>query len=306
MSDHFEDYRINKPDYLDGLADFQNRPLRPGMDYVPTILPTWSRFCGDEGGAEGMAMGWHVIIAGNPGHGKSLFAINLGAQATTQGVAVGYVSLEMSHKQLAIRNLAIRTGADIRKLERGRHFDYDETNVAIEKIQEHEDDAPFQVNDQRFYDVAEILGLMNWWRSLGVSLFIIDYMQLLGSPGVTGPEEVAHVSRSVSNFAKEHRVLTVGLSQFNRETSKNYHDSPTIQGLHGGAAMENEADQIVMLDHSRYEVEKGKGAMTWAIVGKNRHGDKGSIPVWLSYRNLQIREAMADEVGNWPGNQRDL
>lgn len=300
MSEFYEDHRINQSEYLDGLADHQNQPLISGKDYVPTFLPRWNRYCGDDGGGEGMAMGWHVIIGGNPGHGKSLYAINLGAHAVAHDVAVGYVSLEMSHKQLAIRHLAIRSGTRVRMLERGRHFDYDATQYAVEQVTER-GDAPFAVNDQRFHDVHEILGLMDRWRSLGFSLFIIDYMQLMGSPGMSGPEEVAQVSRSISNFAKEHRVVTVGLSQFNRETSKNYHDSPTIQGLHGGASMENEADQIILLDHSRYEAEPNEGAMTWAIVGKNRHGDKGSIPIYLSYRNLQIREADKLEVSRWPG-----
>ena len=196
MSEYFEDHRINKPDYLEGLADHQNKPLVSGRDYAPTFLETWNRYCGDDGGGEGLAMGWHVIVAGNPGHGKSLFAISLGAHAVAHDVAVGYVSLEMSHKQLAIRNLAIRTGTRVSKLERGRRFDYEATETAVEKITSF-DDAPFCVNDQRFHDVSEIIGFMNWWRSLGVSLFILDYMQLMGSPGMTGPEEVAQGSRSI-------------------------------------------------------------------------------------------------------------
>ena len=66
--------------------------------------------------------------------------------------------------------------------------------------------------------------------------------------------------------------------------------------------MESDTDQVILLDHSRYSrAEDGAGAMTWAILGKNRHGDKGSIPLWLSYRNLQIRQALPDEVHLWPG-----
>ena len=144
------------------------------------------------------------------------------------------------------------------------------------------------------------------WKSRGVSLFIIDYMQLMGSPNSrTGPDEVALVSRSIRGFAREHRVVTVGLSQFNREASKNYQDSPTVQGLHGGMSMEADSDLVIMLDHSRYQRSAdGKGAMTWLIVGKNRHGPTGSIPTWMSYRTLRIRQADPDEVDQWPGARR--
>ena len=305
MSDDFyESFDVNRKPYLDLLLENQAKELRPGFDYAPTFLPQLNAMCRDDGGGAGLAMGWHATLAGNPGHGKSVFAVNLGAHAGGHGVAVGYVSLEMTHKQLAIRNLAIRTGTRVRLLERGNSYDRAKAEEAAEKMLGYGDE-PFAVNDQAFHDVADVLAIMADWKTHGVTMFIVDYMQLMGSAGKSGVEEVALISRSIRSFAKEHRVITVGLSQFNRETSRNYESPPTVQGLHGGMPLEADSDLVLMLDHSRYQRSAdGKGAMTWLIVGKNRHGPTGSIPIWMSYQTLQIRQADPDEVDQWPGDRR--
>ncbi len=304
MSEFYESFDVNRKPYLDLLLAHQAKELRPGFDYAPTFLPQWNVMSRDDGGGDGIAMGWHITLAGNPGHGKSILAINLGAHAAAHGVAVGYVSLEMTHKQLAIRNLAIRTGTHVPFLERGASYDPSKAEAAVEKMLSYADE-PFAVNDQAFHDVADVLAVMGEWKSMGCSLFIIDYMQLMGSAGKTGPEEVALISRSIRGFAREHRVITVGLSQFNRETSKNYQESPTVQGLHGGMPLESDSDQVLMFDHSRYQRSPdGKGAMTYLILGKNRHGPTGSLPIWMSYQTLQIRQADPDELHEWPSGRK--
>ena len=303
MSD-YESVNVNRQPYLDRLLEDQQRVIRPGFDYVPTFLPQLNAMCRDDGAGEGIGVGWHVTVGANPGHGKSVFAINLASHAGAHGVAVGYVSLEMSHKQLAVRNLAIRTGTKIQYLERGKSYQQEKAAEAVAQMLG-SGDEPFAVNDEPFYDVADVLGVMQEWKDQGVKLFIVDYMQLMGSAGVSGAEEVALISRSIRGFAKEHRVVTIGLSQFNRETSKEYEHSPRVQGLHGGMSLEADSDLVLMLDHSRYSRSgDGNGAMTWLVVGKNRHGPTGSIPIWMSYLTLQIRQALPDDVDVWPGGRR--
>ena len=36
----------------------------------------------------------------------------------------------------------------------------------------------------------------------------------------------------------------------------------------------------------------------------DRHGPEPDIPVWIDYRNLQVREALPDEESMWPGVQK--
>ena len=55
------------------------------VDAVPTPLPGWNNHCRDEGGGVGIARGWHVVVAGNTGLGKSLLSLNLAAGAIKHG-----------------------------------------------------------------------------------------------------------------------------------------------------------------------------------------------------------------------------
>lgn len=110
------------PPYVDALgyelAALNKAKLEWTSDMVlPTPYSAWNGVCGDEGGLTGLARGWHVMVAGNTGMGKSLVAINLAAYAVKNGEKVGIISLEMSKPQLMTRYLAIHTGLPIRKLE---------------------------------------------------------------------------------------------------------------------------------------------------------------------------------------------
>ena len=77
------------------------------VEAIPTPFPMWNQQCRDEGGGVGLALGWHVVIAGSTGHGKSLLAIGMAAKAIMDGETVAFMSLEMSTPQLASRLYAI-------------------------------------------------------------------------------------------------------------------------------------------------------------------------------------------------------
>jgi replicative DNA helicase len=127
----------------------------------------------------------------------------------------------------------------------------------------------------------------------GCRFMIVDYLQLArtasrSSDLLLAIEEVSHTVRDV---AGELGVVSVGLSQFNRSTSANYEDPPTPQGLMGGSPLENDSDQVVLLDHSKYERDHvNNGATTRLLLSKNRHGGTAIIDVRWSYRDLSITE----------------
>ena len=101
-------------------------------------------------------------------------------------------------------------------------------------------------------------------------------------------------------IAKKSLVITIGLSQFNRTTSANYAERPTIQGMMGASSVENDSDCVLLLDHTRYKRTDSE-ARTWALLGKNRHGSTGEIPILWDYRTLRVREALPHEEGDWSG-----
>lgn len=276
---------------------------RKPVDAVPTPLEGFNEVCRDAGGGVGLARGWHVTVAATTGSGKSLLALNLAAEAIRHGETVGFVSLEMSKRQVRTRLYAILTETPVRGLERGDFSSHvqEEVGRGLARIRE-KTGGTFRVNDGVVFELEKVLGLMRYWAERrGVRFFVVDYLQLLAARDAeTLYQEVSNISAAVREFAQRMEVVTVGLSQLNRAASSNYQDSPRAQSLIGSSSLENDSDLVLLLDHSRYRKD-GKTAKTWAILGKNRHGGQAEIPVEWDYRTLTIREALPDEVGEWPG-----
>ena len=85
----------------DDIFDELDQSKRQPVDAVETPFPTWNRMCRDEGGGQGLAKGWNVIVAADTGGGKSVLGLNMASHAFKTGAKVCYVSLEMSDTQLS-------------------------------------------------------------------------------------------------------------------------------------------------------------------------------------------------------------
>ena len=275
------------------------KELKQPVDAIATPLESWNRQCRDAGGGIGLALGWHVIVAGSTGHGKSLLALNLAAKAIEAGERVAFISLEMSTAQLASRLYAILTDTDVRRLERG---DTPDPEVERRLCEIHGSaGGRFLTNETPIFDIRKIQAQLRYWaEEKGARLFFIDYLQLATSRASESLyQEVSDISSRIREFAMRVNVVTVGLSQMNRQTSGDHFNAPTAQGLIGSSCLENDADQVLLLDHSRYE-RGDRSAKTWALLAKNRHGGQGEIPIEWDYRTLRVREALPDEESDWP------
>jgi replicative DNA helicase len=279
----------------------QQRPV----DAVPTPLPKWNNVCGDMGGRHGLARGWHITVGANTGHGKTLLGINMSAHAIQHGEKIGYINLEMSLEQMASRLYAIITGVPVRYLEPGKYFEIKETETARMRIQEvvGQTEGRFYTNGRPIYNVDQITGFMRYLLDeKGCRYFIIDYVQRVQSNYEDLFARITDVSLKVSDFCKAFNVITIALSQFNRETSKDFKSKPTSQGLMGGSPLENDSNQVVLLDHSRSKRIERPDPMTgytvvhketFLLIDKNRHGQQGEIPVIWDFGTLRINELTA-------------
>lgn len=280
------------------LAEQRKKALEP-VDAVPTPFPAWNAACRDEGGGEGLAKGWHVVVGGKSGSGKSIMALNLAAAALRAGRQVCYLSLEMSQTQLVTRLVAIVTGYRIRSLERGRtydpqiaetaHNDYDTITGQL--------GGSLVVNRRPLQSLTDIGMVFNKMAKDFFDVFILDYMQLAWTGSAKSLlENITEVSHTVRGLAHDLNVVSIALSQYNRATSANREDRPTPEGLMGGSPLENDADQVVLLDHTSYERQGQQGATGNLILGKNRHGPLLEIPIAYDYETLRITETTASSV----------
>jgi replicative DNA helicase len=289
---------IFSPEYLSEFRFRQTLPIKA----VPTFLPTLNGICGDDGGRVGLAKGWFVVVAGNPGFGKSLLALLLARDSLRAGHKTAFVSLEMAHGQLAARFFSIASGIPVHALEKGG-FNESAYERFKERIAELFPDGGLLTNRHLLFSLDDIMAEMAFMADKGVTVFFVDYLQLIavGDEDQLSKQVTAAVT-TLRRFAAERGVLVVALSQFNRSTSANYEQTPHIQGTHGGMIIEACADVGLLLDHSRYRKDEDAPhlARTFLVVDKNRHGARAVVPIEWDYKHLSCREGMPDEEREWP------
>jgi len=274
------------------LAKLEQAKLAP-LDVVATPYPTWNRICRDEGGGKGLARGWHILIGGNTGLGKSLLAINLAVHAVKQGEKVAFISLEMSKAQCMTRYMAIFSGGAIRSLEWGSGYDKEIAYTATSLIEENfqRNGGVLLTNERVISKLSDIVAAMRYLHEYeGCRYFITDYMQLAWAGSAQNiHDRITEVSHAIRGEAVDLGVVSIGVSQFNRGTS-GAKEKPSVQGLMGGSALENDSNQVMLLDHTTYEETGETTAIIKLLAAKNRHGGRGEVPLMWDYTTLTARE----------------
>lgn len=273
----------------DGFVQWFDGEQRKPTDAVMTPFHSLNKACYGDGGGEGLARGWFVTVGGNPGFGKSLVAMNFCATAMRLvGEPIGYVTLEMTAREIAQRVYAITTDQNI------RHFEKREYNAnALTPIRELPN---FYVPDSVAHRWETVVQTFTEMYEEGVRYFVLDYLQLVQAGNErTVFEAVAETVTYLRAWALNNGCVMLCLSQFNRETSKNYQDKPVSQSLWGGMLLEASSDLVLLLDHSRYTKVGNTGARTWLLCDKNRHGPRVEIPIQWDWQTLQCTEGKGGE-----------
>lgn len=277
----------------DVLARMRDEKLRP-LSVVPTPWKTWNRVCRGAGGGQGLAHGWHVIIGAGSGSGKSLAATNLAYHAVRAGEHVALMSLEMSQAEVVTRFLSIYTGQEARKLEHGPQFDPAAWDAAGEWLGEAQ--GTLRVNPEPLHTLNQIADCFEAYVAEGCKTFIVDYLQLAWVQSAdTMHHQIMEVSHTIRGLARTHRVLSIGLSQINRQQSFNGGELKK-EGLLGGSSLENDADQVVLLGKPE---PNGADYRSAVKLDKNRHGPPTEWEIGLSTRSLRMEEVLPDEQANW-------
>ena len=282
------EYSEINDDLFDELDAFKRLPI----DVVPTPYPTWNHMCRDEGGGEGLARGWYVVYGAKTGTGKSIMALNLACHAFRQGEKVAYISLEMSLPQLVTRAMSIYSGISVRRLEHGTEYSpLDAKTVKTDWAgQRKRNGGTLWFNTD---PVSELPVLVDMIRDMVMKkhcrVFFVDYLQLVWTGRATEIlDRITEVSATIRRLTKIYGLTTIGLSQFNRMASR-ADTPPTCNDLMGGSPLENDADQVVLLDHTTFK-DHGNGLGYRIILDKNRHGETGTFPALFDRRTLRITE----------------
>ncbi len=280
-----------------------------------------------------------IIIAGRPGMGKTALATNM-AFATAErflqdqadgievaksaGGPVAFFSLEMSSEQLVTRVLSEQaqvTAEQIRTGNIGRH-----EFASFARTADRLHSLPFYIDDTPGLTIAALrTRARRLKRQKGISLVVVDYLQLLQGTGKGGNnenrvQEISEISRGLKQLAKELDVPVIGLSQLSRAVEQREDKRPQLSDLRESGSIEQDADIVLFVYREEYYLKShepkhpipGDPAEVftafeeWSakhqhvagtaelIIAKNRHGGTGKERLRFEGRFTKFSDA-ADE-----------
>lgn len=223
-----------------------------------------------------------IILAARPSMGKSAFAMNVAmnvAKRNKEGQAhVAIFSLEMSNEQLVSRMLSSEGNIKNTRIKAGnltsKEWQHFETTIqALKTMNIHFDDSgSVTVQDIR----AKCRKLSQEGK---LDFVVIDYLQLIKSSNRSGnrQEEVANISESLKQMARELQIPIMALSQLSREVEKRDDKKPVLADLRESGSIEQDADIVMFLYRPDYYKKSGdaKTGEVELVIAKNRQGIAG-------------------------------
>ena len=246
-----------------------------------------------------------IILAGRPSMGKTALATNIAYNASQnilkkqEKSSVAFFSLEMSSEQLSTRILSEQARIKSDDIRRGKVTEeeinrYIETSRNIYNLPLYIDETP----------AITIAALSNRARRIkrlfGLSLVVVDYIQLMRSGSNKNEnrvQEVSEITQGLKALAKELSVPVLALSQLSRAVEQRDDKQPQLADLRESGSIEQDADVVMFVYREAYYLERKQpklGSIEHAewqskmndvngladiILGKQRHGPTGNIKV---------------------------
>ena len=218
--------------------------------------------------------------------GKTALALNVAQHVATHPQMrkpVAVFSLEMSSASLLTRLLCSAARVDQHKFRAG-YLNGDERRklqVALADLTE----SPLFLDDTAGVNLMDIHSkLRRMQAEHGLSLVVIDYLQLMSSRGRSENrnQEVSAISRGLKLMAKDLDVPFLVLSQLSRAAETRIGDhKPQLSDLRDSGSIEQDADLVMFI--FREEVYKRDRedlrGLADLIIAKQRNGPIGNVPL---------------------------
>ncbi len=247
-----------------------------------------------------------VIIAGRPSMGKTALATNIAYHAAQnimskqEKSSVAFFSLEMSSEQLSTRILSEQAKIKSDDIRRGKVTE-EEINRYIETSRNIYN-LPLFIDETPAITIATLSNRARRIKRLfGVSLIVVDYIQLMRSNSNKKNEgrvqEISEITQGLKALAKELGVPILALSQLSRAVEQRDDKQPQLADLRESGSIEQDADVVMFVYREAYYLERKEpklGSIEHAewrskmndvhgladiILGKQRHGPTGVVKV---------------------------
>src|SRR5271169_6184071 len=239
-----------------------------------------------------------LILAARPSQGKTALALNLAENIGIRaGQPVAVFSLEMSKESLLQRLVASVAQIDAHKFRTGHlsREDWRRMTEALGTISS----APLWIDDAGSISVLEIgAKARRLKRDKGLSLLIVDYLQLITARGrfSNRNEEVSSISRSLKGLAKELKIPVLVLSQLTRAPEREER-GPQLSDLRESGAIEQDADVVMFIYRPhffKHDAQPDEREQTELRIAKQRNGPTDKVRFVFRSRLTRFEEAAPD------------
>ena len=202
-----------------------------------------------------------IIIAGRPSMGKSALAMQI-AENVSHKEHVIIFSMEMSRREIGTRMIRF-------------HGD----RVGVSQAISHASQLKLHIEEKPAITVQHIRSVCRKQkRKHGLSMIVVDYLQLMQGNGDSRTQEIGAISRGLKAISKEFNIPVIALSQLSRKVEERADKRPLMSDLRDSGEIEQDADLILLIyREEEYDRETQNKGIAEIICRKNRNGAKGDV-----------------------------
>ncbi len=295
--------------------------FRPSREILPQTIERIEHIIND-GTSGGLKTGFYeidqmtggfqssdlIIIASRPSMGKTALALNMAVNMSIKnGKSVGFFSIEMSQHQILTRLLSQGANIDMSALITGkRNLSQQEWN-SLELSAAELEKTKLYIDDSASLSIIDMkTRARRLYKERGLDIVFVDYLQLIKvtreifRSSDSRAREVALITASLKELAKELNIPVVALAQLNRAPEQRGgrgDQTPRYQlsDLKESGSIEQDADVIMFL-HREEQINKDTERKGEAdlIIAKQRNGPTGRmvlafIPKYTKFANMEFR-----------------
>lgn len=219
-----------------------------------------------------------IVVGARPSMGKTSFLIGLAHAALKDySRAGGIITAEQPAMQIAQRHQSSTARVPLHKLRQG---DIDEPQSArITSATKHLAGMRYWLFDRPQPTIDEVVRVARkWHHQHKINVLYLDYIQRIAARPTDPVERIELVCSTLKTLARDLEIPVVALAQVNRQVESRPNKRPGVADLKGSGAIEQEADQILLLYRDEvYNEQTNDPGVAEINIGKNRHGYTGTV-----------------------------
>lgn len=230
---------------------------------------------------DGFRSGTLTILAARPAMGKTALGLNFMANAAIDAnVPTAFFSLEMTTTELVFRVLSSRSSVDGSSIKKMK-LSGDEWGLILGAAEKYHN-APIYIDETSGIEISLLKErAKKLHRQHGIKLIIVDYLQLIRSSNrrvQNREQEVADISRTLKEIAKDLKIPVIALAQLNRAVDARPDKRPFLSDLRESGSVEQDADCVMFIHRDDYYNRDGEqNNVAELIIAKNRSGPTGTV-----------------------------